>query len=128
MVAVLERSVTTLQSDVAREIASDTRLRGAEIAVLESRGVVALTGTVDCYARKLAARDAAYRVPGVTEVLNDIDIRMSRFISVNDVRIGDAARYALRWHYLFAEKTRFRVFVQEGWVALEGVVDCLFAR
>jgi osmotically-inducible protein OsmY len=45
-----------IQQDVFRELRWDSRVHQTEIGVEVDAGVVTLTGTVDSYARKTAAR------------------------------------------------------------------------
>jgi osmotically-inducible protein OsmY len=54
-----------IQQAVWRELKWDNRVAETEVGVTVERGVVTLTGTVDSYAKKLAAQESAHRVRGV---------------------------------------------------------------
>jgi hypothetical protein len=75
----------------------DSRVRQTEVGVMVRKGVVTLTGTVDSYAKKLAAQQAAHRVSGVLDVANDIEVRMLGDTSRGDADIARALRHALEW-------------------------------
>lgn len=53
-----------------------------------------LTGTVDSYGKKVAAREAAHRVRGVLDVANDITVNPGGGTTVFDTEIARAVREA----------------------------------
>ena len=61
-----------LQSEVMFQLGWDSRINQTEVGVAVQKGVVTLTGKVNSYAKKLAAQQAAHRVKGVLDVVNDI--------------------------------------------------------
>ena len=65
-----------IKQEVEQELRWDTRVEGNEIGVAVSRGVVALTGVVSSYAKKVAAQEAAHRVFGVLDVANDMQVKL----------------------------------------------------
>ncbi len=73
---VSTRTDEDIQADVLDELKWDMRVRPNEIGVVVKDGVVTLTGWVDSYLKKLAAEEAAHRVPGVKAVANDIEVRL----------------------------------------------------
>ena len=51
------KSDREIQEDVLQELRWDSRIREAEVGVEVDKGVVTLTGTVDSWAKKLAAKE-----------------------------------------------------------------------
>ena len=65
-----------LQLDVAAELSWDPKLDSKAIAVSAADGAVTLRGTVASFREKREAGKAAARVYGVTEVSNELQVRM----------------------------------------------------
>ena len=86
------------------------------------KGVVTLTGTVDSYAKKLAAQKAAHSVPGVLDVANDIEVKVTGSLRRTDSEIARAIRHALEWDVL-VPSYKIHSTVTIGWVTLEGEVE-----
>jgi hypothetical protein len=63
-----------LSGDVQNQISSDSALQGKQVAVQASNGTVTLTGTVNSDAEKVAASNAASRVDGVKQVMNNLAV------------------------------------------------------
>ena len=63
-----------LTGQVQSKLNSDSGLQGKQISVQTSAGVVTLAGTVDNDAQRSAASRYASAVPGVKEVVNDLQI------------------------------------------------------
>ena len=94
------KSDDELQSEVIFQLGWDSRVKQAEIGVTVHRGIVTLTGNVDNYAKKLAAQQAAHRVKGVLDVVNDIEVRIPGSLHRSDEEIAKAVRHALEWNVL----------------------------
>lgn len=125
MVTMIEtKSDTQIQQDVLRELRWDMRVKETEVGVEVDKGIVTLTGSVDSYAKKLAAREAAHRVVGVLDVADDIEVRIPSLMVRNDTDLAVAVRHALEWDVLVPDK-KIRSTVANGWVTLEGEVDNL---
>ena len=74
------------------------------------------------YFQKLEAQNAAHRVVGILDVVNDIEvIPVERFVGA-DTQIANAVRNALEWDALVPNES-IHSTVSEGWVTLEGEVD-----
>lgn len=116
-----------VKQEVERELRWDTRVKETEIGVIVSHGVVTLTGTVSSYALKLAAQEAAYRVYGVLDVANDIQVRMPGATVRTDAEIAQAVRHTLEWDVLVPDE-HIRSIVSDGWVTLEGDVETISQR
>jgi len=68
----------------------------AGIGVAVGDGVVTLSGEVEFYAQRAAAKRATLRVRDVTAVVNDITVHRDSRSSVSETDIGKAVDYALR--------------------------------
>ncbi|MFN7947573.1 MAG: BON domain-containing protein [Blastocatellia bacterium] len=121
------KSDEQIRNEVMRELRWDTRVEPLEIAVIASKGVVTLTGTVSSYARKIAAQEAAHRVYGVLDVANDIQVKASGARARTDTEIARAVRRALEWDVLVPDE-HIRSTVTEGRVTLEGEVEMISQR
>ncbi len=109
------------------ELKWDSRVQPNEIGVAVKDGIVTLTGIVDTYMKKLAARDAALRVHGVKAVANDIQVRLPGMSERTDTDLARAAREALQWD-VEVPTDRVKVTVSNGWVTLEGEVEYGFQK
>lgn len=116
-----------IQQEVLLELRWDSRLQPNEIGVAVKDGVVTLTGYVDTYLKKLAAKEAALRVQGVKAVANDIQVRLPGMSERTDTDLARAAREALQWD-IEVPSDRVKITVSNGWVTLEGEVDYGFQR
>ena len=119
------KSDVLLQQDVMRELRWDTRIASqTEVGVEVDRGIVTLTGTVDSFAKKGAARQAAHRVGGVLDVVDNIQVHFAGGPGKTDTEIAKAVRHTLEWD-VFVPDQKIQSTVSEGWVTLEGEVDFL---
>lgn len=121
------KSDEQIHQDVLRELRWDSRVDETEVGVEVDQGVVTLTGTVENYAKKLAAQEAAHCVMGVLDVANDIRVKIPGSAGRTDTEIAQAVRHALEWDVLVPD-TRLTSTVTDGWVTLEGSVDRLRER
>jgi osmotically-inducible protein OsmY len=122
--AVMTKAKTDsqIQQDVLLELKWDTRVDETDVGVEVDRGIVTLTGTVDNWAKRFAAQEAAHRVYGVLDVANDIEIKLPGSLERNDTDIAKAVRHALEWD-VFVPEDRIRSTVSTGWVTLSGDVN-----
>ncbi len=125
--AVSIRSDEAIQQDVLEELKWDTRVRPNEIGVSVKDGIVTLTGWVDSYLKKIAAEEAAHRVPGVKAVANDIEVRLPGSAERTDADLAKAVLNALRWDASIPAG-KIDVTVSQGWVSLKGEVDYGFQK
>jgi osmotically-inducible protein OsmY len=113
----------------------DSRVDQTEIGVEVDNGVVTLTGTVNCYAKKLAAKEAAHRVVGVLDVADNVQVKLPGSLKRSDTEIAQAVRCALAdpaqlrksieealERRAEREAEKIRVKVEDGTVVLEGRV------
>lgn len=112
-----------IKQQVLRELKWDSRIGWAQIGVDVRDGVVALTGVVSSFAKKSAAQQAAHRIRGVLDVANAIEVRPDALIARTDADIARGIRQVLEWDALVPDE-RIKSTVSDGWITLEGDVDC----
>jgi osmotically-inducible protein OsmY len=108
-----------LQKNVQDAIKWEPLLNAAEIGVTVKNGVVTLTGTVENYAKKTQAEDAAKKVAGVTAVVEKIEVRFNNSWGKSDNEIATEVLNALKRTWQLPSE-RVMVKVEDGWVTLEG--------
>lgn len=116
-----------IRKEVLQELQWDTGVGESNIGVEVEKGAVTLVGSVSSFAKKLAAQEAAYRVVGVLDVMNDIDVKIPRSLIRTDAEIARAVRQALEWNVLVPDG-RIQSYVTNGWVTLQGTVQLLRER
>jgi osmotically-inducible protein OsmY len=116
-----------IQRQVLQELAWDPRVDASEVGVQVENGVVVLAGKIEHYAKKLAAAEAAHRVRGVLDVVNDLEVELGRTELPDDTEIAQAIRDTLRWH-VFVDEGKIQSTVANGRVTLEGEVSQWFQR
>jgi osmotically-inducible protein OsmY len=88
-----------LQRDVQNAIKWEPLLNAAEIGVTAKDGVITLTGTVNSYAKKKEAENAAKNVAGVRAVAESIKIKVGSMSSKNDTEIAQEILNAWKWSW-----------------------------
>jgi osmotically-inducible protein OsmY len=115
------KSDEQIQRIVLDELKWNPRVKATEVAVQVRDGTVTLTGTVDSWAARSAAQEAAHRVDGVLDVANEVQVRASGSHRRTDTEIAQAVRHALEWD-VFVPDQQIRTTVADGVVTLEGRV------
>ena len=77
-----------IQLDVLGELKWDTRVEETDVGVEVDDGVVTLTGTVSSNAKRIAAQEAAHRVAGVLDVVNDIQVHLPGSLERTDTEVA----------------------------------------
>ncbi len=95
-------------------------LKGLRVGV--HAGHVTLRGTVDSYAKQLAARAAALRGAGTPELDDNVQVRLPGSSRRSDRELAAAVGRALEFDE-FVPDRRIRLRVFHGKVTLEGEVD-----
>jgi osmotically-inducible protein OsmY len=121
------RTDEEIRSEVIQELKWDPRVQSNEIGVAVKDGVVTLTGWVDSYLKKIAAEEAAHRVPHVKAVANDIEVRLPGFAERTDADLATAVVNALKWDAAIPTD-KVDVTVSQGWVTLKGEVEYYFQK
>jgi osmotically-inducible protein OsmY len=98
-----------------------------KVGVSVNEGVVTLTGHLDTYAEKVAARCAAERVQGVRAVAIELDVIPQGSHQRSDTEIALAVEHALGWS-TSVPQDRVKATVEKGWVTLNGELDWNFQR
>lgn len=127
MTSAKRNDALTIQTEVLQEIRRDGRLDPAEIGVEVSDGVVMLSGIVNSWEKRQAAQEAAHRVEGVLDVVNDIQVVLPGSAGWTDVEIARQVRRALELDPRVPHE-RIHTTVSQGTVTLEGKVDHLAQR
>jgi osmotically-inducible protein OsmY len=116
-----------IQRDVLEELCWEPRVDATQIGVTVKDGVVALAGSVQNYADKFQAEEAAKRVLGVKAIANDIVVQLVGSRQRTDGDIALAALNALKWDAKIPED-RIHVTVRDSWIILSGAVECQFEK
>ena len=116
-----------LQKDVQDAIKWEPLLNAAEIGVTVKDGIVTLTGTVDSYAKKYEAEDAAKNVAGVKAVVEKIDVKLAHWGKTTDAEIATEVLNAFKWNWRIPND-KVKVKVESGWVTLEGELNWNYQR
>ncbi|MBB5638362.1 MULTISPECIES: BON domain-containing protein [Pedobacter] len=110
-----------LQRDVQNAIKWEPLLNAAEIGVTAIDGVITLSGTVNSYAKKKEAENAAKNVAGVKIVAETIKIHFGGTSKQNDTEIAREILNAWKWNWEVPDD-KIKVKVEDGLVTLEGEV------
>jgi osmotically-inducible protein OsmY len=121
------RQDAEIRADVMEEIAYDPVVTVHDIAVIVEDGLVTLTGTADSYATRQASEDAARRVSGVRDVINEIVVDPTLLGVPTDEEIAADVRERLQKDFL-VPKDRITVSVHDGVVTLAGTLSWHFQR
>lgn len=121
------KSNEDLQRDVQNAIKWEPLLHAAEIGVTAIDGVVTLTGTVDSYAKKSEAEEAAKKVSGLKALVEKIEIKFSSTWKKDDTEIATEILNALKWDWEIPSDDII-VKVENGWVRLDGEVQWNYQR
>lgn len=123
------RTDTLIREDIENQITADSRVFNSEVTVSVDNGVVTLSGRVPSYRAKTAAGDAAWIVPGVVDVINNITVQYeSRQAAVPaDSEIATNIESSLSWDP-DVDATNITVTVLDGIVTLDGTVDSIWRK
>jgi osmotically-inducible protein OsmY len=116
-----------LQMDVLDELRWEPGVNATDIGVSVKDGVVTLEGSVDSFAEKWAAEEAAKRLPGVKALAMDIEVKLPGSSERTDADIARAAENALTWD-IAVPSNQIKVSVEKGFLTLEGEVDWQFQK
>ena len=116
-----------IKNDVLSELLWDPLVSETKVGVTVNEGVVTLTGHLDTYAEKVAAKRSAERVSGVKAIAVEIDVIQAGIHQRSDTEIALAVEHALSWN-TSVPQDRVKVAVEKGWVTLTGDLDWNFQR
>lgn len=115
-----------LQLDVAAELSWDPKVDSREIAVSADDGAVTLRGTVGSFREKREAGKAAARVYGVTDVSNELQVRMLDSSNRDDADLRGDVLQALMLDSLVPVTVDAKV--RDGVVTLTGTAQWRYQR
>lgn len=116
-----------IQQDVLDELLWVPEVDPARIGVSVHDGVVTLSGEVGSHAERIAAKDAALSVHGVTTVADELMVDVVASAEHSDTKIAEAAREALLANSL-VPRDAVTVQVRDQVVTLTGTVEWNFQR
>ncbi|MEI7657922.1 MAG: BON domain-containing protein [Phycisphaerae bacterium] len=122
MATITEKSDAQIKTDVLSELKWDPTVDETEVGVQVKDGVVTLAGNISSYPKKLAGLDAAHRVNGVRDVVDNLTVRIPSTWARSDEDIAKAVRHGLTWDVLVPDE-RITTTVAGGTVTLEGNVE-----
>ncbi|WP_191485762.1 BON domain-containing protein [Pseudomonas sp. FEN] len=111
-----------LRQQVLDELKWDLALKAEQILVQVSDGIVTISGNVASHAERWHAEQAVAHVPGVVDLINNVDVVLPSSHVRTDSDIVAAAVAALQWNTSLADH-RVKVSVSDGWLVLSGEVD-----
>jgi len=94
--SITGRTDRQIQEAVEAELEWTPEVDAAGIGVAVDDGVVSLSGEVDDYVARSAAKRAALRLRDVTAVVNDLKVHPKTSLAVSEVDIGKDVDHALR--------------------------------
>ena len=127
MTIATTKSDAQIKTDVLKELKWDPSVDETEVGVQVKDGIVTLTGNISAYPKKLAARDAAHRVWGVLDVVDDMKVRIPTAWERTDEDMAKAVRNALKWDVLVPDDN-ITTTVSNGTVTLQGSVNTWMQR
>ncbi|WP_158849216.1 BON domain-containing protein [Algibacter sp. L1A34] len=110
-----------IKQDILDELVFQPNIEENQIGVVVEDGVVMLTGVVDDFSIKVAAKKAVRKVKGVRAVAEDIEIKYGTDYQKTDLEIAKAIVYAFKENTAIPE-TKIEIEVSDGWVNLSGEV------
>ena len=116
-----------LKNDVLSELSWDPLVPQTRVGVTVNDGVVTLSGHLDTYAEKVAARRVAERVSGIKAIAVELDVIPPGIHQRSDTEIAAAVQLVLSWN-TSVPPDRLKVTVEKGWVTLSGELDWNFQR
>jgi osmotically-inducible protein OsmY len=119
----VETTESRVRADVSAALAADPRLPYPdEIAASVHAGTVWLRGTVGSFAQRRAAVGEARRTVGVSDVYDELQVRLLDDDRRQDAEIRGHALQRLIWDAELPGDY-LDVHVSDGWVTLKGDVD-----
>ena len=125
-IATPVRSDQDIQTAVQDELEWTPDVDAAGIGVAVEDGAVTLSGEVDNYAERLAAKRAALRVRGVTTVVDDLVVHPKSGWTVTETDIAKEVQRALKWAGNVPDTVKAEI--KDHAVALTGQVSWDFQR
>lgn len=119
------RTDPVIQEDVIEELSWTPQVNSAHIGVSVNEGAVTLNGQVGSYAERIAAKNAALRVDGVSTVADDIQVETTG-PRRSDTQIAESVTSALSWSITVPDTVKAEV--RDHVVILTGKADWDYQR
>ena len=116
------RTDSQIKQDILDEFVFQPNIEENLIGVVVEDGVVMLTGVVDDFSIKVAAKEAVSKVKGVKAVAEDIEVKYGTAYQKTDIEIAKAIVHAFEWNTAIPEN-KIKVEVCDGWITLSGEVE-----
>ena len=123
----IRKADEAIQEDVLDKLAFDNEVKVTDVGVEVDDGVVTLTGIVETFAMRQAARSAAFRVEGVRAVANDVAVKVPGVGAPTDTELAKTIADKLERNIEVPEN-RIDVRVEDGSVILRGELDWSYER
>lgn len=111
-----------IKRDVLEELKWQPDIDETQIGVMVEEGIVTLTGTLDSFAKKLAAEKAVKKVAGVRGLAMDVQVLFGEALKRTDPEIARAVADALKWNATVPE-AQLKFKVEDGHVYLSGELE-----
>lgn len=125
-IAAPARSDQAIQTAVQDELNWTPDVDSAGIGVAVEDGTVSLSGEVNTYSERLAAKRAALRVRGVSTVVDDLLVHPKSSPSVSETDIAKEVEHALKWAANVPDTVKAEI--KDHYVTLTGQVMWDFQR
>jgi hyperosmotically inducible periplasmic protein len=96
-----------------------------DVQVTYAGGTATLTGTVDNLGSKLDAENAARKAPGVTKVVNNVQVRAD---GITNQQIIDKARHEILAYYAYGIFDNINLQAENGTLVVSGEVAAPFKK
>ncbi len=123
------KSKEQIKKDVKEQLRVNDTIDASNVdAYADKTGKVTLTGTVSSLNSKEAVEEIAYKILGVTDVENELDVALpKRDIPITDQELEVYIREAFMRQSVI-DSSKVSVVVKNGIANLEGVVDTFWKR
>jgi osmotically-inducible protein OsmY len=118
----MENLDNVIEREVNAAIAANRSIGASPLNIVVNAGVVKLSGIVQSPTESLAAEQEAFGIPGVIDVINDLDAQLLGGTVCSDADIAHAVRHALVWNPLVPDEV-ISSNVTDGIIRLHGTVD-----
>ncbi|HEX5939390.1 MAG TPA: BON domain-containing protein [Dehalococcoidia bacterium] len=120
-----ERELSDTKTLTEQRLTADPGLETSDVEVNVTGGIVVLTGASPTFAQRCAAEDAVKEIPGVSALINRIEVKPAPDGSQTDEQLASLVVEQLRWDAR-VPRGHVTATVDAGRVTLEGTVDWAF--
>lgn len=113
------RTDNQIKQDILDELVFQPNIDEIQLGVMVDERVVTLTGIVDSYPKKYAAREAVQKVKGVRAIAEDLVVKHGEEFKKTDQGIAKVVANFLEWNSAVSE-SKLTIEVRNGYVYLTG--------